>query len=363
MKQIIAFLTVLCLMLPLFGCSMGEGGTENVTTTQAAGDNEQNQDPDGVEDGMPDQPSNGEDQVPSDKTPLPSDGRGIAAPALSDRNTDMFYRLYTSTDAIPEVQNVLPQWIIDTYGINVFQAKDGSNVYIVYEEQCYPLYPWTNPGADGVAHICVEDINNDGYAELYLSINYGTRIFSTVYGFDTKTHAIAESGTNYAEINYFRYVDGILQANDFITITKREVRVEFAQSEYTVQCDSFEADIKVDINNANFPAVFTGKQNFSYVSLLFEVNTKYIGEGYTHVGSSTLYGAMPTIRNAEHSYTVTAWVTDDYTQIPIESGRTFEDTYPIDFFTPPAVGIYDLVLDYSGVEIVIEDAVRVVAVE
>ncbi len=373
-KKLMALWTVLCLMLSLFGCVMENGGTENVTTTQNAeengqapdgnGENVQNQNPAGEADNVQNQPSGREDQLPPDKTPLPEDGRGIAKPTFSDINAEKFYSIYTSNDVIPEVQNVLPEWIIEEYGINVFQAKDGSNVYIVYEEKYYPLYPWTNPGADGVVHICVEDINDDGYAELYLSLSYGTNaLLSKIYGFDTKTHAIAESGTNYQAVNYFRYVNGVLQANDFITITKRDVRVALMQSEYTVKGECFEANVKIDINNVNFPAVFTDTHSFGYVSLLLEVNTTYIGERYVHVGSSTLYGAMPIMENAEHSYTVTAWATDDYMHIPIETGRTFEDIYPIEFFTPPEVGAYDLVLTYNGERVVIEDAVSVLVVE
>ncbi len=296
--------------------------------------------------------------VPPSPNPLIT---GIEEPINSKTNVEEFYQL--SNHEITDVENILPYWIIEEYNINVFEPKDKSNVYIMYDNEIIGLYSWENPGSQGVTHICVEDINHDNYIELYLSVNNGVNHnFSKVYAFDTLSKIFIESSINYNNLFRFRYENGILKISDDISITKREVAFRFNQLEYNVNGETFEANITINPYTVNFPTMFESTVEQSYVSILFDIKTKYIGETYSYMGSSTIYGAIPVIGKDDESYSAMLAYDDDYGKVEILKNTEFHDKMSIAFDKTLSTGSYDLIFVYNKERIVLTNEIRVVRV-
>lgn len=263
-----------------------------------------------------------------------------------------------------EFFNITPSWIIDEYHLNVFETKDKSDAYLMYENEVISLYPFDSAGSGGVKHFCIADMNSDGYVELYLSVDYGrNRIFNVIYCFDTCSKKIIESYTDYKKVNYFKFMDNTLMAGDFLLIKKRDIRFNFDKLNYYVNCDTFKAEVKINPNDTNFPIAFEYiGENASYVqeySIILDVETQYIGPTYTYMGSSTIYGAIVSFINNENTYSPEMYYTADYTKITIFKNTEFSNKYSIEFPNDIQKGPYDLLISYNGVVITIENALTI----
>ncbi len=290
--------------------------------------------------------------------------KGIEEPFISNTNINLFYEL--CDNKIIDVKNVLPLWIIEKYNINVFQKSDNSNAYLMYNEKIIQLYPWSNSDSDGVVHICVEDINEDNYIELYISLNYNNDSdfnLAKVCVFDTKSQTLVETLFNHVENYYFDYENNQLKASEYLSFIKRDVKFEFEKLEYYIKTDTFEAIVNINPDTCNFPISFVSEKNsFCSTSIEFNIKTKYIGETYSYMGSSTVYGAIPSLYNESNLYYPFIGVTDDYTNVKIEHNMEFEDTYNIIFYKSPNIGNYNLMIEYHDETIVLENAISIVNV-
>lgn len=286
----------------------------------------------------------------------------IENPQKSNHNVEKIAQIFN--DKNMEFVNVTPESIIDEYQLNVFETKDKSYAYLMYENEVIPLYPFDSVGSDGVKHFCMADMNNDGYVELYLSVNYGKNyIFNVIYCFDTFTRHMIESYTDYKKVNYFQVVDDTLMAGDYLVIQKRDTRFTFDKMNYNMNCDTFQVEVKIDPNDANFPVSFEylgedSKYSQEY-SIILDVETQYTGPTYSYMGSSTKYGAIVSLKHNESVYSPALIYIADHTHIVIPTNTKFSDKYSISFPNDVRKGTYDLCISYDGVVMTIENVLTV----
>lgn len=283
----------------------------------------------------------------------------IDHPQKSNRNVQKITQLMGENKK--EFVNLAPTWMIDEYQMDVFETMDKRNAFLMYDNEVISLYPFGLEGTDGIKQFCVADINEDGYVELYMSINYGTNcILNKIYCFDTFTKKMIESYTDYKKINYFQIEKNTLWAGDYLQVQKRDVRVTFDKLVYATCCDVFKADIQIDQSEANFPIAFeylgeNSKYQQEY-SILFEVTSQYIGPTFTYMGSSSVYGPIVSLKHNDTIYHPDLMYACDVVEITILEGRTFRDTYSIALPNSIEKGAYDIVISYNGVVLTIEHA-------
>ena len=259
---------------------------------------------------------------------------------------------------------------------SVLYSGDNTVYYLSYGNNVVSVSPFSynSNTNNGFVHFAITDFNKDGYMEILCSFNVNAQrtnsSFCNTYItiFDTKTNNSFDLSTIYNAFAFFKNdkngniaiyeskTKNINTANVlYSSFVTNNLKYIFNEKELFLKSDNYEVNIIIDENTVNFPFICKG------MSLGFKVSTKmkWLGETFMYTnGTATLAGATAVFKNGnnvismepEGGYTVvTKFVI--FTNMEIEKNYTYH-IYFDEFYDS---GLYDLIIDYRGEIIIVED--------
>ena len=331
----------------------------------------------------------------------PVEGNVIFAPTETPnaRNADLFwenlpsmheteYAHYTQYRDTTTVYNYAPTDIIDRYGFNAFAVKDNAedvhyaptSYFIYYDGKLYDLYNYAPDfTVHGFVHFALADVNRDGYAEVYTSLNRyrpdktGDANYTMVYIHDSRTGKNLQYTKKDRSVYFKQTAEGALAiyttdsdsyklepiscANTLSdTLLPNPTRYLFDRQTFEVECETFRATVIVDEDTLSFP-VHPAK-----APLHFSITTEmtYLGAPYDEVAHNKagatirlLCGQSEINSSADWGYPETYTYHYDTNEVVTRTYHYYVHTeaycaqYAIDYI---AAGTYHAIIGFHGVD-------------
>lgn len=276
---------------------------------------------------------------------------------INNNNQDLINNLFLSKEENKQnsYYSMSPQWIEDDYGYSlILEENNGPNtlLYLIKDNKIMWEYDWIY----NLQQICIADINEDGYFEIYFLHSGSVR--TEFYCYNTYNHINTGMGWTYDKLEFKCENDKLFIGDKLVSKTYADPS-EGYRDVFFLQSDTYMliADIGYEDRNSKSTlfvetlALYTGETIVVDHSEKFTRGEHFFGPS-AHIYNDDGEDIYINLINSDYPPMHTCkpgQITNDFEQVQI----LFKDSDKI------KKGTYDLTFVFNGVEVIIEDYITI----